>query len=59
MKRIRLLQITVLTLLGLVNSQWAAAQNVTISPTSGNLIAALTGNYSGGTTEVGFQHDED
>ena len=56
MKRIRLLQIVVFALLGLVNAQWAAAQNVTISPTSGNLIAALTGNYSGGTTEVGFQH---
>lgn len=56
MKRIRLLQIAVFALLGLVNAQWVAAQNVTISPTSGNLIAALTGNYSGGTTEVGFQH---
>ena len=56
MKRMKLLQIAVFALLGLVNAQWAAAQNVTISPTSGNLIAALTGNYSGGTTEVGFQH---
>ena len=50
------LRLIVFTLLGLVNAQWAAAQNVTISPQTGNLIAALTGNYSGGTTEVGFQH---
>lgn len=42
MKRIRLLQITVLTLLGLVNAQWAAAQDVTISPTTGSMMAALT-----------------
>lgn len=42
MKRIRLLQITVLTLLGLVNAQWTAAQDVTISPTTGSMMAALT-----------------
>jgi hypothetical protein len=31
-----------------------SAQNVTISPTSGKLIAALTGASAGGSTEVGF-----
>lgn len=46
----------VFTLLGLVNAQWAAAQTVTISPTTGNLIAALTGDYGGGTIEVGFEN---
>lgn len=42
MKRIRLLQIMVLTVLGLVNAQWTAAQDVTISPTTGSMMAALT-----------------
>ena len=55
MKRIRLLQIAVFALLGLVNAQWVSAQNVTISPSTGNLIAALTGNY-GTSTEVGFEN---
>ena len=51
MKRIRLLQITVLTLLGLVNSQWAAAQNVTIKATNGSTIAAVK---NGGATDTFF-----
>ena len=46
----------VFALLGLVNTQWASAQNVTISPSTGNLIAALTGNYGSGTTEIGFEN---
>lgn len=50
------LRLIVFTLLGLVNAQWAAAQNVTISPSTGNLIAALTGNYGSGTTEIGFEN---
>ena len=45
----------VFALLGLVNTQWVSAQNVTISPSTGNLIAALTGNY-GTSTEVGFEN---
>ncbi len=51
MKRIRLLQITVLTLLGLVNAQWAAAQNVTIKATNGSTIAAVK---NGGATDTFF-----
>ena len=54
MKRIRLLQITVLTLLGLVNAQWALAQNVTISPQNGSMICALTAGQDAGT-QYGFQ----
>lgn len=46
----------VFALLGLVNTQWVSAQNVTISPSTGNLIAALTGNYGSGTTEIGFEN---
>ena len=51
MKRIRLLQIMVLTLLGLVNAQWAAAQNVTIKATNGSTIAAVK---NGGATDTFF-----
>ena len=53
MKRIKLLQVVVLTLLGLVNAQWAAAQNVTISPQNGSMIAALTASSS--TTQLGYR----
>lgn len=41
MKRFKLLQVVVLTLLGLVNAQWAKAQNVTIKATNGSMIAAV------------------
>ena len=51
MKRIRLLQIMVLTLLGLVNAQWALAQDVTISPTTGSMMAALTQEGEVGSQE--------
>lgn len=32
----------VFALLGLVNTQWASAQDVSISPTTGSMMAALT-----------------
>ena len=41
MKRMKLLQIAVFSLLGLVNAQWAKAQNVTIKATNGSMIAAV------------------
>ena len=41
MKRFKLLQVVVLTLLGLVNAQWAKAQDVTIKATNGSMIAAV------------------
>ena len=41
MKRFKLLQVVVLTLLGLVNAQWAKAQNVMIKATNGSMIAAV------------------
>ncbi len=53
MKRIRLLQIAVFALLGLVNTQWASAQNVTISPQNGSMICALTAGSP--NTQYGFQ----
>ena len=53
MIRIRLSLIVVLTLLGLVNTQWVSAQNVTISPQNGSMICALTG--SDGNNQLGFQ----
>ncbi len=43
----------VFALLGLVNAQWASAQNVTISPQNGSMICALTG--SDGNNQLGFQ----
>ena len=41
----------VFALLGLLNAQWASAQTVTVSPTTGKLVAAST--YEG---EVGFEN---
>ena len=41
----------VFALLGLLNAQWASAQNVTVSPTTGKLVAAATGG-----NEIGFQN---
>ena len=48
------LRLIVFTLLGLVNAQWAAAQNVTIRPQNGSMLCALT---TGTPTEnqLGFQ----
>ena len=40
-KKIYLLSV-VFTFLGLVSTQWASAQNVTISPTTGNLVQVLS-----------------
>lgn len=51
MLRIRLSLIVVLTLLGLVNTQWVSAQNVTIKATNGSTIAAIK---NGGTTDSFF-----
>ena len=45
------LRLIVFTLLGLVNAQWAAAQNVTIKATNGSTIAAVK---SGSTTDTFF-----
>ena len=46
-KKIYLLTV-VFTFLGLVSTQWASAQNVTISPTSGSLVSAvMDGNDTG------------
>ncbi len=45
------LRLIVFTLLGLVNAQWAAAQNVTIKATNGSTIAAVK---DGGTTDSFF-----
>lgn len=48
MKMKNYFRFVVFALLGLLNAQWASAQNVTISPNSGSLIAALTeGNEQG------------
>lgn len=47
MKRKKLLLI-VLTFLGLVSTQWATAQNVTIGPNNGSLI---TGQAGGNTDD--------
>jgi len=47
------LRLLVFTLLGLVNTQWATAQNVTISPQNGSMICALTDGSP--TTQLGFQ----
>lgn len=47
------LRLIVFTLLGLVNAQWAAAQNVTISPQNGSMICALTSGSQ--QTQLGFQ----
>ena len=44
-------RLIVFTLLGLVNAQWAAAQNVTIKATNGSTIAAVK---SGSTTDTFF-----
>ena len=41
------LRLIVFTLLGLVNAQWAAAQNVTIRPSNGSMIASVPENISG------------
>ena len=41
----------VFALLGLVNTQWASAQNVTIKATNGSTIAAVK---DGGTTDSFF-----
>ncbi len=43
----------VFTLLGLVNTQWVSAQNVTISPQNGSMICALTAGSQ--QTQLGFQ----
>ncbi len=43
----------VFALLGLVNTQWVSAQNVTISPQNGSMICALTEGSP--TTQLGFQ----
>ena len=43
----------VFALLGLVNTQWASAQNVTISPQNGSMICALTAGSQ--QTQLGFQ----
>ena len=43
----------VFALLGLVNTQWASAQNVTISPQNGSMICALT--VGSQQTQLGFQ----
>ena len=43
----------VFALLGLVNTQWASAQNVTISPQNGSMICALTAGSP--STQYGFQ----
>jgi hypothetical protein len=40
-------RLIVFTLLGLVNAQWAAAQNVTISPKNGSLLCASKGTSQG------------
>ena len=40
------LRLIVFTLLGLVNAQWAAAQNVTISPKNGSMICSLAEGQS-------------
>lgn len=45
------LRLIVFTLLGLVNAQWASAQNVTIKATNGSTIAAIK---DGGTTDSFF-----
>lgn len=44
----------VFALLGLVNTQWVSAQNVTISPRNGSMICALTAGQDAGT-QYGFQ----
>lgn len=41
------LRLIVFTLLGFVNAQWAAAQNVTIRPSNGSMIASVPENISG------------
>lgn len=46
-------RLIVFTLLGLVNTQWASAQNVTISPQNGSMICALTAGSP--STQYGFQ----
>ena len=51
MKRKKLLLI-VLTFLGLVSTQWATAQNVTIGPNNGSLI---TGQAGGNTDDSGIK----
>ena len=51
-KKIYLLTV-VFTFLGLVSTQWVSAQNVTIRPTNGSMICALTG--SDGQNQLGFQ----
>lgn len=43
----------VFALLGLVNTQWVSAQNVTISPQNGSMICALTAGSQ--QTQLGFQ----
>lgn len=43
----------VFALLGLVNTQWVSAQNVTISPQNGSMICALTAGSP--STQYGFQ----
>jgi hypothetical protein len=51
-KKIYLLTV-VFTFLGLVSTQWASAQNVTIRPTNGSMICALTEGSA--NTQLGFQ----
>ena len=58
MKRFKLLQVVVLTLLGLVNAQWAKAQNVTISPQNGSMICAgVSGQGTSGGAFAMWRHD--
>jgi len=49
----KFLRLMVFALLGLVNTQWVSAQNVTISPQNGSMIAALTASSS--TTQYGYR----
>ena len=49
MKMKNYFRFVVFALLGLMSTQWVSAQSVTVEPTTGNLIAALTSG-----SEVGF-----
>lgn len=57
MKMKNYFRFVVFALLGLLNAQWASAQNVTVRPETGNLIGALSYSSGGsGGTEIGLTY---
>ena len=60
MKMKNYFRFVVFALLGLMNAQWASAQNVTVRPETGNLIGALSyssgGSGGSGGTEIGLTY---